>query len=403
MQSDRSVCEPAKTITDLNQVRMKDYSLYDGRTTQQNSPGLGIEFLTFAGGGVSGLSYIGVLEVFQRERILDSIKYFLGSSSGALIATFAVLGASAEYIQTRLSEVDLGSMFKICGNKYNAANPVSKVVCAYYSIPEIIKDFGIISPQPFLNWIGDCMNDLGYSEEITFEELYYATGKHLIITTCCLNTFSKIELSHLTYPKMKVLDALNATILIPFILKPVKLNDPNVPEGYRLLSDGGVLDNLPLNCCDVVANDGEILGYNRKVVGFLPVKDGAWYDDYIPIDTVVDYGLAVMRIMHAKIHMDRSNQEYFWNRVVPIETGDVSPFNFDVSGESAIKLIISGRNAAEKFIRERKEMITREGALPQNLFIPNLRLRCCGSTLDDSLLKQTEIYRQKKKENKVPI
>jgi predicted acylesterase/phospholipase RssA len=398
------VCENIKLITDLSQIKKKEYSLYDAPNSinKKINSGLGIQFCVFAGGGISGLSYIGVLETFEKENLLPDIQYFIGSSSGALIAALAVFGVSSAQIKELLMGVDLGSMFRICGNRYDPNSLASMIVNAYYGIPELIKELGIISSCTFISWLEECMEEFGVDPNITLLQLYNKTGKMLVITATCLNTYSCLYLSAATYPNMRVIDALNASIQIPFVLQPIKFDDPSLEVGERTLCDGGVIDNLPLNSCDVIAPDGEIVGYNRRAIGFMPVSRGAWYPDYNSVDSILDYGMAVIRVLHSTIHMSRSNQEHYWDRITPIECGDASAFEFNVSTERAIALIESGKRAAEGMIKRRKEMIARRGPLPENLFIPNLRLRCCGTQIADSMLKETLIYKRRVRENAVP-
>ncbi len=400
------VCERVDLLTNLSQLKKRDFSLYDspGTVSKEIRSGsqLGIEFCVFAGAGVAGLSYVGVLEALEEAGILPEIKYFIGSSSGALISALAVFGVSSSQIKALLASVDLGSMFKICGNKWRPDSFINKLTNAYYALPELIVELGVISSKEFISWLEECMIDFGIDPDITFRQLYERTGKMLVVTATCLNTYSCIYISAATYPEMRVIDALNATILIPFILQPIKFDDPSVREGERLLVDGGVTDNLALGACDLISNEGEIIGYNRRAIGFMPINNGAWYPDYVPVENVIDYGMAVIRVLHSTIHMSRSNQEHYWDRITPIECGDSSSFDFDVSEETAAKLISAGKRATEEMLRSRREMIRTKGPLPQSLFIPNLRLRCCSCQISDSLLSETLIYKQKRKTNSVP-
>ena len=395
-----SLCENPKHVTDFDQIRRPKYSLYDGAapSTLKRNPSLDIEFLAFSGGGVSGLSYIGVLMEFQKRNLLEGIKYLVGSSSGALICTLVALGASPEFILHKLTTVNLSSFFTALGHEYKKNNPLSKFLCGYYGIPEFIKNFGVCSSQPFMNWYASCILELGYSCGLTFAELYEKTGIHLVITTCCLNTKTTLYLSRSSYPHMKIVEAVNMSILLPFILQPVQFDDPHLPESVTnncpiYCIDGGMLDNTALNACDVTSPEGEIVGFNRRAIAFMPVEEGRWTSDFTPIHNIVDFSLSVIRTMHNSIHIAQGNQEYFWERIVPIETSDVSAIDFDIRPESVAQLIASGQNATAKYLDRRAQMIQEKGPLPENLFIPNLRLQCCGvESLDDSLISGTKIY-----------
>ena len=397
MKMSNSICTSSNTIESLKDLKNPNYSLYDGEYRKGNEiegNDLEIECVVCSGGGVVGISMLGALQVLRERKILQNVKYLVGSSSGAIISSLVALGASNEFIQHKLSSVNLSSLFTIVGHSLNYKNVINKYLCAYYAIPELIMNLGLCSSQPFMDWFATCIEELGYSTDLTFADLYNNTGIHLVITTSCLNTKTTLYLSRSSYPYMKVIDAINASILLPFIFKPIQMYDPHFSlEKPLILSDGGLLTNLGLNVCDVISPDGEIIGFNRKTIGFLPIDDGKFYPDYFNIENILEYSLAVIKTLHNQIHLEQTNQPYFWERVVPIETGNINSIDFDISVESMKFLIESGYKAATKFLDRRAEMISQKGPLPKNLFIPNMRLQACGvKYISDDLISETQIY-----------
>lgn len=394
-------CNSKNTIESLKDLKKPIYSLYDGgylfseqRNENEKEIDYGIECVVCSGGGVVGISMLGAIQVLRERQILNKVKYLVGSSSGAIICTLVALGASNEFIQRKLSSVDLSTLFTIVGHSLNYKNVVDKYLCAYYGLPELIMNLGLCSSQPFIDWFASCIEELGYNREITFVDLYNKTGIHLVITTSSLNTKTTLYLTRSSYPYMKVLDAVNASILLPFIFQPLKLYDPHFSsEKPLVLCDGGMLTNTSIEAFDVVSNEGEIIGFNRKTIGFLPIDNGKFYPDYFDIDNILDYSLAVIKTLHNKIHLDQTHQPYFWERIVPIETASINAIDFDISGENMKFLIESGYRATSKFLDQRKKMIEKDGPLPKNLFIPNMRLQCCGvEYISDDLISDTQIY-----------
>jgi len=276
-----------------------------------------------------------------------------------------------------------------------------------YNILELITKLGTVSGDQFNKWFRCQMKKLNYSPDLTFADLYDVTGQHLMITVTSINTYDTLYLSRSSYPYMKIADAVHGSIIIPFLFQPLLMNDPLVPEGKRLLMDGGVLDSLPLNSCDVISEAGEILAFNRKAIGFKIISYGRWVPDYVKIDGLLKYALTFVDSLHNRIHVIQSHQPYFWDRVVPIDTYGITTFMFDADKESLEKVVKSGRDHARQFLQRRQELIQTHGPLPRNLFIPNHRLRYHGiEYISDELIENTHVYQtnaERFSTNRIPV
>lgn len=178
-----------------------------------------IKNLVLAGGGVKGIAHLGALQYLYINHLLDDIENYLGVSVGGLILFFIVLGYTPkelfEYIKKK--EIKTNISIKNFFIKYGCNN--------YNEINKMIKE------------VMDIKN-IGY--DITFEELNIITNKTLILPTVNINTSLIVYLSHLTVPKMKILDGLRMTTSIPLYFEPV------LYEGSYYI-DGGVLNNFPID------------------------------------------------------------------------------------------------------------------------------------------------------------
>lgn len=79
----------------------------------------------------------------------------------------------------------------------------------------------------------------GFSEDITFKELYEKIKKKLIMTVTCINDKKAYYYSVDTFPDMKVIKAVRMSISIPIIFTPVE-------HDSHLYVDGGCIDNYPM-------------------------------------------------------------------------------------------------------------------------------------------------------------
>lgn len=381
---------------DLEAIGLKLDSLHDAGSIPGSPDDSDVEFISFCGGGIAGISIIGVLRELERRglyRCDKEVKYWIGSSAGAIAAAFAAMSASPDYLTELLLSTDTRVFLDYGGRATNSKSWWNKFQDYRYGLAELISKWGAVRGDKFKQWFRERMVELGWDPQSTFADLYNRTGKHLVITTTSLNTFETLYLSRSSYPYMEIADAVDASIRIPFLFQPLTMKDPNVPQGHRILVDGGILDNLPINACDVVSDTGEVLAFNRKAIGFTLVHNGQWVPDYVEIANLMKYSLTFVQAMHKRIQAMQSHQPYFWDRIAPIETTGITATDFGTERDKLIKLIESGERGARAYFDRRAALIHQRGPLPRNLFIPNFRLQHAGvKCVSDDLLEKTRIY-----------
>lgn len=183
--------------------------------------------LCFEGGGVKGYAYCGAIKELSNQNILNNISNYAGSSIGAFFAVLLNIGFSGSEVYKLKDEL----IFKIKG--FN---------CFCSSVYSIWKSYGIndisILEKEFRKVISRKIDP-----EITLEELYNFTKKELVIVTCNLNNEKAVYLHHSKYPKVKLIEALLASVSVPFVFKPRKYNFEGVLDYYI---DGGSVDNYPI-------------------------------------------------------------------------------------------------------------------------------------------------------------
>ena len=352
-----------------------------------------IEFVCFSGAGVNGVIYAGVMKSLEERGIRQSVKYWVGTSAGAIIAALGALGASSDFIFNFLKKVDFNALIDYGGTP--PGNTIWGKIRNYYSGAELFSKLGVARGHRFNDIIRKCISELGYPEDLTYSQLYDRTGNRLVNVTICLNSFSVLHISRSTFPHMAIADGVHASLLIPYVLQPIIMKDPLFdPIEGRMCLDGGILDNNPINACDPQTSSGRLIGINRKAVSFFPMVDGLWGHETTQIDNFMKFSQAIITAMFRHNERIQSHQPYFWQRTVPINTLGHSSLNFSITPEWVDKLTQSGYQAAEGFLQSRKEMIREHGHLPGNLFIP---IPIWGSQfevkpLSNDNLRDTPIY-----------
>jgi len=177
-----------------------------------------ISHLILSGGGFKGMCFIGVLRYFLIEEMLDDIKYIAGASIGSLFGLIFALKIPLEFLEKEFIE----------------------------SLNEFIKEDSLIKHNDIYN----LLNNLGFknlvlltrpitrflkikygSEDITFIELTKRTGVIFYVSCTNFNTMCNKIFSLETTPDINVIDTIRASMSIPFVYQPIKINGEFFVDG----------------------------------------------------------------------------------------------------------------------------------------------------------------------------
>lgn len=209
--------------------------------------------LVLEGGGMKGIAYAGAFEVLDSLGISDSIEQVAGTSSGAMNGMMYALGYTGKEISHLNQSTNFGKYNQVGFPLLGGLVRVKKTY-GYYKTDRLIKDLGRL------------MKAKGFSEDLTFQELYEAKKaglplKLLYITGANI-TDQKIEIfSHKNYPKMRILDAVRISISIPVYFEALfmqpdgsLIEKKDADSTTKIMVDGGILDNYPFYVFDTLVS-----------------------------------------------------------------------------------------------------------------------------------------------------
>ena len=177
----------------------------------------------FSGGSIRGLSYIGCLKSLEEHNLVDSIQTYVGISIGSIMSTLIYLGFNSTELFQLMMAIKLDELKNIDAD----------------NIIDFFKHFGVDDGSKFRKLIEVCIRKRGFKHDINFLEAYKIINKKLIIVGSCLNTQSADYFSWETTPDMKIVDAIMASISIPFYFTMKTY-------GEFSYGDGGLIDNYPI-------------------------------------------------------------------------------------------------------------------------------------------------------------
>jgi len=191
-----------------------------------------IDTLCFSSGGFQGLLFIASLKCLVDNKYinLNKINTFVGTSIGAVISFFLIIGYTPE---------ELYIFFK----NYNYKN--IELQLDLLTLEKNLENFGLDdcnSCIELITFLFEKKYKLKLSK-LTLKDLFILTKKNFIINTTNFTKGKEVILSAKTTPKLLVIQALKMTICIPIIYTPVLYKNE-----YYL--DGALCNHILLSHCN---------------------------------------------------------------------------------------------------------------------------------------------------------
>jgi predicted acylesterase/phospholipase RssA len=255
---------------------------------------------------------LGAIKLFAEYGILNKIKYYYGTSIGALIVTCLNLGWNIEETL-----------------KFSVGFPIGCII--EFDIDTFIDNYGLVPNINYETLLKKIIKFKGFDENITFKQLYDLTGKELHLITYSLKDNVSVDLNYVSMPDLQIWRGLYMTSALPVLIPPFEYKD-------NLYIDGGIVENFPMNrikkentnktigiCADSYKTSWDVL--KEK----LSDKD---------IVNYLEYSLELIKIMFTKtVKYNSSNyvKLYFNNTMGPSTT-----LNFTIDTETKHKIISDG-------------------------------------------------------------
>lgn len=183
------------------------------------------EELIFSGGNFATLSFLGSVQslVDKGELKIEKVRKYIGTSGGAIMSFLLAIGYSPVRIFDIIKKLPIGEISKLSSDKYL----------------KFFDRYGLHDTVAFRKILCVCLEHLGWSANLTFEELYDETNIELCFTSYCLNTATLTLLDHKNTPELKILDGVCMSIAVPFLFYPVSYQN-------RLYVDAFLMCNHPV-------------------------------------------------------------------------------------------------------------------------------------------------------------
>lgn len=239
--------------------------------------------------------YLGVLAKLKQSGELDALEEISGASAGGLLG-FLFLATKGDLTQVL---------------DYSLSVPVKQLMKP--NIRNFLKNYGLVSPSKIRKVLSEaCMKFIGKSD-VTFQELYEWHPIKFHVSAYCVDLMKTDYFSVDSTPNLSVLDAVSATIAIPFLFSVVKV-------GEWSYIDGGAAESVP---------GGPFLGKNRVLALKL-----AWSRP-VPVTDLKSYSLGILySTMKLRAEYDV--------RTISLDTAGSDVFDFGASNDGKLRMFMKG-------------------------------------------------------------
>jgi predicted acylesterase/phospholipase RssA len=180
--------------------------------------------IVIAGGAFKVLATIGCIKYLEERNMIASIKNYVGTSAGAMMCFFLVLGYKSQDITDFITE-----------------NIHDDNICTFdiEGIFNFFSTYGVCDGKNLTTFFERILYKKHKLKDITFMEVAKRLGKNLVVAVSNLTKEQTEYFSVDTVPDMSVIFALRISCSIPFVFTPVSYKD-------QLYVDGGLYQNFPI-------------------------------------------------------------------------------------------------------------------------------------------------------------
>lgn len=303
--------------------------------------------LVLEGGGVKGIALVGAIKVLEERGY--RFHRVAGTSAGAIVGSLVAAGVPADRMQEIMEQLDY-RRFKDGG------------LLTRFGLPgqfaSMLATSGIYRGEYLRTWLRDMLDEYNVR---TFADLRGNDPNtslppeqdfRLVVMASDISegTLRRLPWEYDRYgcvaDEMDVVDAVRASMSIPYFFQAVKLHD-QVVDADRWLVDGGMLSNFPVAVFD--RRDNRTPRWPTFGIK-LSVRPDAAQGIRNRVGGVLTMSKAMLGTMTGFYDRIYLGEASVVARTIFIDTMKVRATDFDLDRKTQQQLYESGRRAAERFL-----------------------------------------------------
>src|SRR5215210_2997882 len=312
--------------------------------------------LVLSGGGVLGIGHAGAVGVLEEHGY--RFRRIAGTSAGSIVGSLLAAGMSG----TRLREVIASLDFE----RFLDKDALDRIPLVGPPLSVVLQN-GYAEGRYFVEWLGDELEKLGVA---TFGDLRIRGDEgadprpehrwRLVVMAADVTRGQLLRLPWdyerygLDPDEQPVATAVRASISVPYLFEPVKLE---YPGGESLLVDGGLISNYPIDAFDRTdGNRRRWPTFGVTLIPQLPAGDTRLVPPLRFLRLFPGFRFLEAVVTTAVVGRDQGYLAQPWvrDRSIEVDSLAVNPFDFTIGPEVVERLYESGRRAAAEFLSDRE-------------------------------------------------
>ena len=283
--------------------------------------------IVLGGGGVKAVAHIGALNALEKAGHLRLCRHYVGLSAGALVAFGICLGYPLPTLHDLCERFDFAAL----------QDPAPEGILSF------LDNYGIDTGERLSKFLGALLTIRGYPSNISFGALKSHGAKRLTVVATNMTTGKPAIFNAELTPDFKVIDALRASMGIPFYFWPVR-------SSQGILVDGGIHALYPMN---MLSEEERKLALG---IVLMPDLTERWEDD--------GPDSYVMRLYElASTTKTKILYEMFRERTIRVITPAIRLTQFSLTVEQRHTLYRAGYESAQLYIKEHCATIVRRKSI----------------------------------------
>ena len=260
--------------------------------------------LVLAGGSAKSIVSLGALQYLYDNYLMRDIKYYIGTSSGAMICYLLIIGYTPIEIIVYICTHQLLEKMQ----NFNVFGMVQgRGACSFNVLQEQLEKMTILK--------------IGYLP--TLKDIKTNFNKELICTTYNLTESKTVFLNHDNHPNLPCITALRMTSNLPLIFE-------NYKYGNSFYIDGGVSDNFAIDYGDLVGN---------KILGINLVQE---IKDFEPDMNTLEFIYKVMFIPIQQSIVHKISKVSDKCKIIQLRYDKIKFFDFNIRSQMKMEMFSSG-------------------------------------------------------------
>ena len=187
-----------------------------------------ITHVYFSGGGIKGLCYLGIIRYIYIEKMMKHIRDVAGTSVGAYFALVLALQIPLEFLEEQ--------MMLIVEN-FNLMTPENYLYIDETKFANLLTKNGMLTIEFLLDPVVKYLELQYGASDLTFIEFAKKTGINLYVNSININHIQNVTFCVDETPNVSVIDAVKASMSIPFMFEPVLIDGEYYIDGVRDFND----------------------------------------------------------------------------------------------------------------------------------------------------------------------